>query len=80
DAEVHGLDINPAALDLARVNAALEGVGNLTLSRSDLLSQAPGRFDLNVANPPYLQDASERAYRHGGGMLGAGRSQAIDEA
>ncbi|MCW5346768.1 class I SAM-dependent methyltransferase, partial [Pseudomonas aeruginosa] len=30
DAEVHGLDINPAALDLARVNAALAGVGNLT--------------------------------------------------
>ncbi|WP_134630434.1 methyltransferase, partial [Pseudomonas aeruginosa] len=71
DAEVHGLDINPAALDLARVNAALAGVGNLTLARSDLLSQAPGRFDLIVANPPYLLDASERAYRHGGGMLGA---------
>ncbi|HBO1708604.1 methyltransferase [Pseudomonas aeruginosa] len=80
DAEVHGLDINPAALDLARVNAALAGVGNLTLARSDLLSQAPGRFDLIVANPPYLLDASERAYRHGGGMLGAGLSLAIVDA
>ncbi|HEP8777411.1 TPA: class I SAM-dependent methyltransferase [Pseudomonas aeruginosa] len=80
DAEVHGLDINPAALDLARVNAALAGVGNLTLARSDLLSQVPGRFDLIVANPPYLLDASERAYRHGGGMLGAGLSLAIVDA
>ncbi|MFU3248578.1 methyltransferase [Pseudomonas paraeruginosa] len=80
DAEVHGLDINPAALDLARVNAALAGVDNLTLARSDLLCQAPGRFDLIVANPPYLLDASERAYRHGGGSLGAGLSLAIVDA
>lgn len=37
-------------------------------------------FDLIVANPPYLLDASERAYRHGGGMLGAGLSLAIVDA
>jgi methylase of polypeptide subunit release factors len=29
-----------------------------------------GLFDLVVANPPYLNDASERAYRHGGGRFG----------
>ena len=33
-----------------------------------------------MANPPYLLDASERAYRHGGGMLGAGLSLAIVDA
>lgn len=27
-------------------------------------------FDLVVANPPYLNDATERAYRHGGGSHG----------
>ena len=34
---------------------------------SDLLAAAPGLFDLIVANPPYLVDPAERAYRHGGG-------------
>ena len=30
-----------------------------------------------VANPPYLLDAHERRYRHGGGSLGEGLSIAI---
>ena len=47
---------------------------------SDLLTAVPGTFDLIVANPPYLVDPAARAYRHGGGDLGAGLSLAILDA
>jgi methylase of polypeptide subunit release factors len=79
DAEVTMVDINDAALGLARVNAALAGVPHVTARRSDLLSGVDGAFDLIVANPPYLSDDHMRAYRHGGGPLGAGLSLAIVE-
>ncbi len=76
DAEVWACDINPAALLLTRVNAALAGVA-VRAVHSDLLGAVPGDFDLAGANPPYLADPSERAYRHGGGPLGAGLSLRI---
>lgn len=76
EAEVFGVDINDAALRLTRVNAALAGVA-VRAVHSDLLSAVPGSFDLIVANPPYLVDPGERAYRHGGGPLGAGLSLQI---
>jgi len=76
DAEVFAVDINEAALRLTRVNAALAGV-RVTAVDSDLLSAVTGSFDLIVSNPPYLVDPGERAYRHGGGPLGAGLSLAI---
>ncbi len=76
-AEVLGVDINPAALRLTRINAALAGADNLTARHSDLLNDVEGEFDLILANPPYLVDPGERAYRHGGGPLGAGLSLAI---
>lgn len=79
DAEVVMLDINDAALRLARLNAALAGVANVTTRHSDLLSGVEGSFDLIVANPPYLNDDHMRAYRHGGGPLGSGLSLAIVE-
>jgi release factor glutamine methyltransferase len=80
-AEVLMGDINDAALRLARLNAALAGAGNAAARRSDLLSGVPGDpFDLVIANPPYLVDPAERAYRHGGGPLGAGLSLAILDA
>jgi methylase of polypeptide subunit release factors len=74
------VDINDAALRLARVNAALAGVGNAVPRHSDLLSAAEGAFDLVVANPPYLLDPARRAYRHGGGRLGEGLSLAMLDA
>jgi SAM-dependent methyltransferase len=77
DAEVLMVDINDAALRLARINAALAGVANVSARRSDLLSGVDGAFDLIVANPPYLNDDHKRAYRHGGGPLGSGLSLAI---
>ena len=76
EADVFAVDINDAALRLARINAALAGVA-VQAVRSDLLSGLDGQFDLIVSNPPYLVDPGERAYRHGGGPLGAGLSLAI---
>lgn len=79
DAEVLAVDINPSALRMARVNAALAGV-QVAAVDSNLLSAVPGSFDLIVSNPPYLVDPNARAYRHGGGPLGAGLSLAILDA
>ncbi len=78
-AEVYAADINEQALRYTRVNAAAAGVGVLAV-RSDLLTAIEGEFDLIVANPPYLVDPAGRAYRHGGGPLGAGLSLAILDA
>ena len=72
-AEIMALDINTAALRLSRVNAALAEAAIETVN-SNLLSGVEGDFDLLVANPPYLVDREARAYRHGGGSLGAGLS------
>ncbi|WP_339479354.1 class I SAM-dependent methyltransferase [Pseudomonas sp. RL_5y_Pfl2_73] len=79
EAQVLAVDINPQALRLSAVNAALAEVGNVEVVRSDVLQDVPGHFDLIVANPPYMADPSERAYRHGGGALGAGLSLRIVE-
>lgn len=78
-AVVFGVDINAEALRLTRVNAAFGGVA-VEARESDLLSGVDGEFDLIVANPPYLVDPGERAYRHGGGPLGAGLSLKILQA
>ncbi|WVV49355.1 class I SAM-dependent methyltransferase [Pseudomonas sp. NA13] len=79
EAQVLAVDINPQALRLCAVNAALAQVTNVEVARSDVLQDVPGQFDLIVANPPYMADPSERAYRHGGGALGAGLSLRIVE-
>lgn len=78
-AQVSAVDINPLALRYTAINAALAGVGNLSVEPSDLLDGIGGTFDLIVANPPYMLDASERVYRHGGGALGAQLSLRIVE-
>jgi release factor glutamine methyltransferase len=62
-------DINPRALELAEINAELNGVRARVL-RSDLLAAVPDPFDLVIANPPYLADAEGRLYRDGGAGLG----------
>ena len=70
-------DINPRALEFARANAALAGLAGTSLQQSNLFESLEGRFELIVANPPYLVDAGERTYRHGGGPLGSGLSLRI---
>ena len=54
DAAVTALDISPAALDVARGNAALNQA-TVRFLESDWYSAAAGeRFDLIVSNPPYI--------------------------
>lgn len=80
EAEVYAVDINGRALALADVNSRLAGAGNVRCRHSDMLSALDGQFDLIISNPPYLLDPEQRAYRHGGGELGAGLSLRIVEA
>jgi methylase of polypeptide subunit release factors len=80
EARVLMTDINEAALRLARVNAALAGASNAIAQRSNILAEIEGTFDLIVSNPPYLNDARQRAYRHGGGDFGADLSLKILDA
>ncbi|ABE49693.1 methyltransferase [Methylobacillus flagellatus] len=70
-AEVYGVDINDQALALAAINGIAAGLFNLHWLHSDLLQALDGEFDLIISNPPFLVDAAGRAYRHGGGPLGA---------
>lgn len=79
DAEVVLVDINPAAMRAARVNARLAGTACVAVRESDMLRDLEGRFDLIVSNPPFMIDTAGRAYRHGGGPLGAGLSLAVAE-
>ncbi|MGU9852700.1 methyltransferase [Pseudomonas koreensis] len=79
EAQVLAVDINPAALRLTAINAALAEVANVEVQASDVLQCTEGNFDLIVANPPYMADPAGRAYRHGGGSLGAGLSLRIVE-
>lgn len=79
EAEVLAVDINPAALRLTTINAALAEVANVSVETSDVLQDVDGQFDLIVANPPYMADPAERAYRHGGGAFGAQLSLRIVE-
>jgi methylase of polypeptide subunit release factors len=62
---------------LTAVNAELAGTSNVTAYHSDLLNSVEGQFDLMVANPPYMNDHQQRAYRHGGGALGEALSVRI---
>ena len=62
------VDINPSALKLARINAAFAGA-QLETVMGDTMPQGA---DLVIANPPYMIDASKRAYRDGGELLGGG--------
>ncbi|GAA6186971.1 peptide chain release factor N(5)-glutamine methyltransferase [Litorivita sp. NS0012-18] len=53
-----GVDISPAALQVARENAARTGVGaRADLRLSDWFDAVEGRFDLITANPPYITEA-----------------------
>ncbi|WP_188864758.1 methyltransferase [Pseudomonas asuensis] len=80
DAEVLAVDINNRALRFTQINAEMAEATNVVTQHSNLLNEVEGEFDLIVSNPPYLVDPTERAYRHGGGPLGAGLSLSILDA
>ena len=54
EAEVYAVDISEDALALARENAARLGLEQVHFQKSDLLESLPERFDLIVANLPYI--------------------------
>jgi methylase of polypeptide subunit release factors len=64
-------DINPLALDFADGNARLAGIEGARCIQSDVFASIDGEADFIVSNPPYLADAKERLYRHGGAHFGS---------
>jgi methylase of polypeptide subunit release factors len=66
NARVMLVDSNPSALRLAQANALAAGVA-VDLRQGDAL---PVGADVVIANPPYMMDASRRAYRDGGELFG----------
>lgn len=77
DAQVFAVDINPKALMFTQANAEVAGLDNVVCCTSNVLNDLQGSFDLIVANPPYMKDSKQRAYRHGGDALGADLSVRI---
>jgi len=55
DVEVVAVDASAAALEIAQINTQRLGLGNVRLLNSDWFSALRGeRFDIIVANPPYI--------------------------
>ena len=71
-ARVTLVDINPAALRLARINAEAARVAVQACCAGSI----PAGHDLIIANPPYMADERGRTYRDGGGLVGGERSLA----
>lgn len=69
-ARVLATDVNPRALELARINLAHAALAVELVEASGLPTE-PERFDLIVANPPYIAGEGGRTYRDGGDQLGA---------
>jgi SAM-dependent methyltransferase len=67
---VVGTDINPRAVALGRVNAAVNGTTNVEFRAGDLFGPVAGEtFDLVVSQPPFVarpDGAEERTYLFGG--------------
>jgi len=52
--QVTGIDIDPFCVSLAQRNAAALGIANAAFALSDWFDAVSGRFQLIVANPPYI--------------------------
>jgi release factor glutamine methyltransferase len=60
EAEIHATDISPAALEIARANAARHQLDpRIQFHEGDLLAGLNGPFDLIVSNPPYVGESEE---------------------
>ncbi len=57
DTAVHATDLSPDALALARENAARLSAGNVTFHETDLLPPGDDRYEVIVANLPYIPAA-----------------------
>lgn len=69
DLRITMTDVNPKALRLARINASVAGIDAQYLCTRNM-DGVPAGIDVVIANPPYIIDATQRAYRDGGGMYG----------
>ena len=58
-AEIHATDNSPAALEIARANAARHQLERIHFHKTDLLQGLPGEFDFVVSNPPYVGESEE---------------------
>ncbi len=59
---VDAADVSPAALELARINVERHRLGErIAVIESDLFAKVPGRYDLILCNPPYVNDTSMAA-------------------
>lgn len=56
---VLGIDINPHATHLAKINAKQNNVTNVEFITSDLFAAIRGKFNLIIMNPPYLPQSIE---------------------
>jgi len=56
---VDASDVSTDALAVARLNVDRHGLGDrIAIVESDLFATLPGRYDLILCNPPYVNDAS----------------------
>ena len=51
---VFGIDINPHAVRLAKINAKQNNITNVEFIVGDLFASIKGKFSLIIMNPPYL--------------------------
>jgi release factor glutamine methyltransferase len=56
--QVVGVDISVDAINLAKFNAKQLKINNITFIESDWLVNVTGKFDMIVANPPYIAENS----------------------
>lgn len=80
--EVTAVDLNPRAIRFARFNAQLNGIDNLTVLQGDLYSVVGNRrFDVILANPPFVPSPWDELRFRDGGKRGEGiLSRIIAEA
>jgi release factor glutamine methyltransferase len=52
--EVVAVDISDQAVENTRENCRIHGLANVSVAKSDMFSNVQGRFDMIVANPPYV--------------------------
>ena len=58
--EVVAVDISPAAIDNTKENCRRLGRENVTVMRSDMFTNVDGKFNLILANPPYIEADFEK--------------------
>jgi ribosomal protein L3 glutamine methyltransferase len=59
EVRVHATDLSAEALEVARINVDRHGLAaRITLARGDGFAAAPGRYDLILCNPPYVNRES----------------------